>query len=562
MIDNHSSKRNINLVIGLGKSGFWAAKYLRSINKRVIVWESKDGIEFLERKTELEELNILVYLNKEFIFEEIQPFVKEIESVVVSPSIPYDHITIIELKKKGIKVIGEINVAWEILKDTNWIGITGTNGKTTVTHLLSHILCDTGLYAPFAGNIGTPLCKYAHSKKHEKIDWVVAELSSYQIEISPEVKPSIGIWTTFTEDHLERHKTLENYFNIKKSLLEKSDFRIYNYDDKNLRNHYSSLSRGVWITTSFDKSNFIQCDYWIDDQAYIFERGKKLFKLEHFSLKGMHNLQNLLLVIAAARKVGLSGKKIKDSLSNYKQLPHRMETIYKNNDLEIINDSKATNFDSSIAGISSIEGQIIIIAGGRLKGNEYSEWIKVLKKKVKCVFLFGESSKVLKMALINEGFKKNIFEFSELKELLNFVFHYLQNNKVGTLLFSPSCSSFDQFKNYEERGDYFKKLISEKLKVNKSIFCSSIILLESTALPTPITLFLYNTGTSEPILTFFPHEITCWQKTDRPSSIKGFDSRSISRQFSRNFLLRNNSAHVTVKANPPSVLVVNNKIPL
>ena len=159
-----------------------------------------------------------------------------------------------------------------------------------------------------------------------------------------------------------QHKTLENYFNIKKSLLEKSDFRIYNYDDKNLRNHYGSLSKGVWITTSFDKSNIIQCDYWIDDQAYIVERGKKLFKLEHFSLKGMHNLQNLLLVIAAARKVGLSGKKIKDSLSNYKQLPHRMETIYKNNDMEIINDSKATNFDSSIAGINSIEGQIIIIA--------------------------------------------------------------------------------------------------------------------------------------------------------------------------------------------------------
>jgi len=257
MIDNHSSKRNINLVIGLGKSGFWAAKYLRSINKRVIVWESKDGSEFLERKTALEELNIIVSLNKEFVFEEIQPFLKEIESVVISPSIPYDHITIIELKKKGIKVIGEINVAWEILKDTNWIGITGTNGKTTVTHLLSHILCDTGLNAPFAGNIGIPLCKYAHSKKHKKIDWVVAELSSYQIEISPEVRPNIGIWTTFTEDHLERHKTLENYFNIKKSLLEKSDFRIYNYDDKNLRNQYSSLSSGVWITTSFNKSNFI-----------------------------------------------------------------------------------------------------------------------------------------------------------------------------------------------------------------------------------------------------------------------------------------------------------------
>ena len=174
MIDNNqlSKRKNINLVIGLGKSGFWAAKYLRSIDKRVIVWENKDGIEFLERKTELEELNILVSLNKEFVFKEIHPFVKEIESVVISPSIPYDHETIIKLKKKGIKVIGEINVAWEILKDTNWIGITGTNGKTTVTHLLSHILCQNELYAPFAGNIGTPLCKYAYSKELEKIDWL------------------------------------------------------------------------------------------------------------------------------------------------------------------------------------------------------------------------------------------------------------------------------------------------------------------------------------------------------------------------------------------------------
>ena len=129
MIDNHSSKRNINLVIGLGKSGFWAAKYLRSIKKKVIVWESREGIEFLKRKKELEELNILVSLNKKFIFEEIHPFVKEIESVIVSPSIPYDHKTIIKLKKKGIKVIGEINVAWEILKDINWIGITGTKAS-------------------------------------------------------------------------------------------------------------------------------------------------------------------------------------------------------------------------------------------------------------------------------------------------------------------------------------------------------------------------------------------------------------------------------------------------
>ena len=464
MKDNNylSKPKKTNFVIGLGKSGFWAAKFLRSINKRVIVWESNDSKEILERKKELEKLDIFVSINKEFIFEEINPWLKEIESVVVSPSIPNDHQTILKLKQNGVKVIGEVNIAWASLNDTNWIGITGTNGKTTVTHLLSHILCKNNLFAPFAGNIGTPLCKYAHAKKHEKIDWVVAELSSYQIEIAPEVKPKIGIWTTFTEDHLERHKTLENYFKIKKSLLKNSEFRIYNYDDENLRRNYQSLSDGIWVTTFLNKSAIEKCDYCIDDQEYILERNERLFKLNDFILKGNHNFQNLLLAIAAARKIGLSAKNIKDSLSSYKQLPHRLETIYKQNDLEIINDSKSTNFDSSIAGIKSINGELIIISGGRLKGHQYSEWIKVLNTKAKTVFLFGESSKILKKGLIDGGFTKDIFEFPDLTELINFIFPYLKKNKVNTLLFSPGCSSFDQFSNYEERGDVFKRLIKEK----------------------------------------------------------------------------------------------------
>jgi len=464
MIDNNylSKPKKTNFVIGLGKSGFWAAKFLRSINKKVIVWESKDSKEILERKKELEKLDIFVSINKEFIFEEINPWLKEIESVVVSPSIPNDHQTILKLKQNGVKVIGEVNIAWASLNDTNWIGITGTNGKTTVTHLLSHILCKNNLFAPFAGNIGTPLCKYAHSNKHKEIDWVVAELSSYQIEIAPEVNPKIGIWTTFTEDHLERHKTLENYFKIKKSLLKNSEFRIYNYDDENLRRNYQSLSDGIWVTTFLNKSAIEKCDYCIDDQEYILERNERLFKLDNFILKGNHNFQNLLLAIAAARKIGLSAKNIKDSLSSYKQLPHRLETIYKQNDLEIINDSKSTNFDSSIAGIKSINGELIIISGGRLKGHQYSEWIKVLNTKAKTVFLFGESSKILKKGLIDGGFTKDIFEFPDLKELINFIFPYFKKNKVNTILFSPACSSFDQFSNYEERGDFFKRLIKEK----------------------------------------------------------------------------------------------------
>ena len=464
LINNNSTKeKKINFIIGLGRSGFWAAKYLRSMGKKVIVWESNENEELLETKEVLEKLNISVYLNKQFLFDEFSKCLNQIESVVVSPAIPFDHQTIIKLKKRGIVVIGEINIAWESLKNINWIGITGTNGKTTVTHLLSHILRENNLFAPFAGNIGTPLCEIAYSTKSKNIDWLVAELSSYQIEIAtPCIKPKIGIWTTFTPDHLDRHKTLDNYFKIKNNLLKQSEFRIYNYDDKYLRENFNFLSNGIWITTNSNESHSDQCDYWINNENFIVERRKKLLSLKNFKLKGNHNAQNLLLAVAAARKIGLSPERIKNALLNYEQLPHRMETIYHHNELEIINDSKATNFDSSLAGINAIKGAPIIISGGRYKNGDSKEWIKIINKKAKAVFLFGESSQILKKLILEGGFKNDILTFKDLSEVINYAYSYIENNQTETLLFSPSCSSFDQFRDYAQRGDIFKKLIHEK----------------------------------------------------------------------------------------------------
>ena len=464
--NNSHKEEKINFVIGLGRSGFWAAKFLRSMGKRVIVWESNENKELLETKEVLEKLNISVFLNKEFLFDNFSPCLNQIESVVVSPSIPFDHVTIIKLKKIGIVVKGEINIAWESLKNINWIGITGTNGKTTVTHLLSHILKENNLFAPCAGNIGIPLCKIAYSNKDKNIDWLVAELSSYQIEIGGlSLKPKIGIWTTFTADHLERHKTIDNYFKIKNSLLKQSEFRIYNYDDKYLRENFKSLSNGTWITTNSNELDLDHCDYWINNENFIVERREKLLSLKNFKLKGNHNVQNLLLAVAAARKIGLSSEKIKNALLSYEQLPHRMETIYKRNELEIINDSKATNFDSSIAGIKAIKGNPIIISGGRLKSGNSNEWVKIINKKAKAVFLFGESSKTLKKLILNGGFNKDILTFNNLSEVINYAYSYIEDNHTETLLFSPSCSSFDQFRDYEKRGDFFKKLINEKFNI-------------------------------------------------------------------------------------------------
>ena len=188
--------------------------------------------------------------------------------------------------------------------------------------------------------------------------------------------------------------------------------------------------------------------------------------LKNFKLKGNHNTQNLLLAVAAARKIGLSPESIKNALLSYEQLPHRMETIFQHDELEIINDSKATNFDSSVAGINAIKGSPIIISGGRLKNGDSIEWVKIINKKAKAVFLFGESSQTLKKLILEGGFKNDILTFNDLSEVINYAYSYIKNNQAETLLFSPSCSSFDQFRDYEQRGDIFKKLIHEKFNIN------------------------------------------------------------------------------------------------
>ncbi len=454
----------INLVVGLGRSGYWAAKFLNSIGENVIVIEEKVNDQLAISKKDLENIGIEVFLEFPFKFEKISPWINNINCVILSPAIDIENRTVLKLKDSGIKVLGEANIGWNYLKDLNWVGVTGTNGKTTVTHLLSHILSQNNLKAPPAGNIGIPFCKYAYDYNlNKKLDWIIAELSSYQIEMAYEIKPNIGIWTTFTADHLNRHKTLANYFKIKNHLLKSSEIRIYNYDDNHLKSNIKNLARGIWVSLDDKNKTIEECDYWLDKKGYIVEKGIALFHSNALKLKGKHNILNLLLATAAARKIGLTSKKIKNSLKTYKQLPHRLETIYSSRNLEVINDSKATNFDSSFSGINSLdEGQIIII-GGRMKEGDSKLWSSIILEKCKGVFLYGESSKELKKILLKAGFMEDIFIHNELKDLVPIAIKYLKTRELKILLFSPACSSFDQFKDYEERGNYFKLLVKKYL---------------------------------------------------------------------------------------------------
>ena len=236
------------IVVGLGRSGIGAAKLLASQGHHVSLIERGDSPEFAGIAAALQADGIDVQLGVPLELASFRPWTGSIRCVVISPGVPWDHSTLVALRGEGVPVIGEMAVAWYALRDIPWVGITGTNGKTTVTHLLNHVLQSAGLNAPMGGNMGVSAAEMAlliSSAPSMSPDWLVMELSSYQIEAAAVISPRIGLWTTLTPDHLERHGSLEAYRAIKRGLLERSELAIFNADDPDLRQQRRSWKRGL-----------------------------------------------------------------------------------------------------------------------------------------------------------------------------------------------------------------------------------------------------------------------------------------------------------------------------
>ena len=229
----------VNIVLGLGRSGISASRLLNAEGEKVVVLEKYKNNKLNTIAKQLNGEGIEVMLGKDLDLKSLTPWVNSIKTVIVSPGISWNNPTLIELRNQGIDVQGEMAIAWQRLKHLKWVGITGTNGKTTVTYMLNHILETNGIKAPMGGNMGHPVTSIAHSQLDPKqviLNWLIIELSSYQIEAAPQISPEIGIWTTFSPDHLERHGSIDNYRKIKRKLLERSRLRIFNGDDPELKN--------------------------------------------------------------------------------------------------------------------------------------------------------------------------------------------------------------------------------------------------------------------------------------------------------------------------------------
>ena len=439
------------LVLGLSKSGISAAKYLNSAGADVYLTESR--AERPEDKDKIEELKQLG-INVE-TGGHSDEFINDSYIAVTSPGIPPHSEIMNRLKEAKIKVISEIELAYS-QTGVPFIAITGTNGKTTTTALTAHILSSEFKAEP-CGNYGKPPCDLLG----DDLDFFVCECSSFQLEYSNSFVPQISVWTNFTPDHIDWHQGLENYFNAKAKIFKEPQapaFSVLNAKDARLLEFSRECGGTVFL---FDGDIGENCSYIKDEAIYFKRNGKeeKIIDLSDCPLIGNHNYQNVMCAVIAAKIEGVSNENIRSSIMSFKVPEHRLEKFAQDGKTVFYNDSKATNPEASLVAINSFNNcDVVLIAGGRDKNTDLTEFCDAIKKHIKTVVLIGEAADRFDANLRNNGFN-NIIREATMEDAID--------KSIGlnpdVVLLSPACASFDMYSGYEERGKVFKQYVLSKI---------------------------------------------------------------------------------------------------
>ena len=373
-----------------------------------------------------------------------------VDLVVLSPGVPAD-LPVIKAVRERVTVIGEVELAFFFLRGRN-IGITGSNGKTTTTALTGHILKESGIPAQVGGNIGlAPTSMVGTSRDGQ---WNVLELSSFQLETIVQFVADIGVCINVTPDHLDRHYTMENYAAAKGKLFEnqKPDgFAVLNADDAYCVGYAAiTAARPLW----FSLSHPVAPGLWLDNGTILFD-GDPLIRQAEVPLRGLHNIENTMAASAAARLAGASLDQISRAIRTFPGVEHRLEFVRERNGVRYYNDSKATNVDATIKALDSFDGGLWIILGGKDKNSDYGLLTERLQRKARGVLLIGAAASIIAGQI---GSVVRTISCGTLEAAVELA---CRDAVAGdTVLLSPACASFDQFENYEHRGNVFKNLVN------------------------------------------------------------------------------------------------------
>jgi UDP-N-acetylmuramoylalanine--D-glutamate ligase len=446
------------LVVGLGKSGVASALFLKAHGARVTVSDTKSGDELRNEIPVLLDHGITVetggHGERTFRGQDL---------IVVSPGVPVDAPFLAQARAMGEVVIGEIELAARFLPGPI-VAITGSNGKTTTTTLTGEILAAGGLPTLVGGNIGTPAISLAERATRETA--IVLEVSSFQLETIQTFRPKVAVVLNVTPDHLDRHGTFEAYVDAKAHIFENQrgdDFAVLNEDDPTCVTLAARTRAQVFW---FSRQKEVKQGAWVRDGNVLFRDGassqknlqREIMLVSEIPLKGAHNLENVLAAVCAGALMGCAPEKIRQAVRDFKAVEHRLEFVATIRGVDYYNDSKATNVDATIKALESFPANIHLILGGKDKGSDYTVLNDLLRQRVKRVYTIGAAAgKIESQIVSSKGGGVEVVHAETLENALRKANAVAEAGDV--VLLAPACASFDQFKNYEQRGQAFKEIV-------------------------------------------------------------------------------------------------------
>ena len=436
------------LVVGLARTGIATARYCAVHGAAVTATDAHTETELEPAVADLREEGVKLELGGQPVSSLLNQ-----DLVIPSPGVPADAPLLKAARDKGITVWSEIELADRFL-DGRLIGITGSNGKTTTTSLIHHILQHAGFSTVLAGNIGTPMISRVELTSEETV--TVAELSSFQLELIETFHPDISVLLNLTPDHLDRHITMQAYSAAKARIFEnqtESDFAVVNADDPATRRLAPKRPQTYWFSR---KEPVLQGTFLRGEEIVFHSRKQEeiLFRREEISLPGVHNLENVLAAVTATRLAGAAHEAIAEAVRTFAGVEHRLEFVAEIAGVRYYNDSKATNVDATLKALEAFPGRVLVILGGKDKGSDYSTLQQALKERSVLALLIGEAAEKIERQIAGSV---TIERAGTLQRAVEIASQAARRGDV--VLLAPACASFDQFKNYEQRGREFKELV-------------------------------------------------------------------------------------------------------